>query len=271
MQGPIAQSVALTAYGNLFLQRPADPQCSSFQDTNSTFKFCEWIRFVVPSETKNVEQIYAGNPREWFEKLQNNKVEQLRIRNRPSRDARLPDRMSVAFVGGGGVWLIETRGQGRRDYWRGRWEIGDQRRRDRKIWRVLYIWVGESELGAEEPGQNLEIVKTEFKSVLERIAQFSRERKYDSFTTLFESALARLESQTPLLGTGYEDIAPRGFLPLAANQLLGAVQAAWVFGGMGSWNDLGLHKEPRYNELSEELYQLLNAAVVAAVNSFTST
>ena len=46
--------------------------------------------------------------------------------------------------------------------------------------------------------------------------------------------------------------------PLPAAQLLGAAQSAWVFGGMGSWNDLGFEGEDQalYDRLSEELYRL---------------
>ena len=58
-------------------------------------------------------------------------------------------------------------------------------------------------------------------------------------------------------------------LPFWATQLLGAAQAAWIFGAMGSWNDLGFEGDDQvlYERLSEDLYQLLNAAIVAAANA----
>ena len=59
-------------------------------------------------------------------------------------------------------------------------------------------------------------------------------------------------------------------MPLEAKQLLGAVLAAWVFGGMGSWNDLGLfdgNDQQEYTELSDELFVLLNQAISVAVNA----
>jgi hypothetical protein len=67
---------------------------------------------------------------------------------------------------------------------------------------------------------------------------------------------------------GFE-LAPDSSLPPSAAQLLSTVQAAWVFGGMGSWNDLGFDGEDQklYEHLSDELYQLLNAAIIAAVNA----
>lgn len=58
-------------------------------------------------------------------------------------------------------------------------------------------------------------------------------------------------------------------LPLEAIQLLSAAQSSWVFGGMGSWNDLGFEGEDQatYESLSEELYGTVNRAIVAATNA----
>lgn len=58
-------------------------------------------------------------------------------------------------------------------------------------------------------------------------------------------------------------------MPLEAKQLLAAAQAAWVFGGMGSWNDLGFdgNDQQEYNELSDKLFSLLNQAVSNATNA----
>ena len=58
-------------------------------------------------------------------------------------------------------------------------------------------------------------------------------------------------------------------MPLEARQLLGAVLAGWVFGGMGSWNDLGFDGEDQeeYTELSDELFTLLNQAIAVAIDS----
>jgi hypothetical protein len=44
---------------------------------------------------------------------------------------------------------------------------------------------------------------------------------------------------------------------------------AWVFGGMGSWNDQGFDGDDDriYRELSDHLYDLLNQGICAAANS----
>jgi hypothetical protein len=50
---------------------------------------------------------------------------------------------------------------------------------------------------------------------------------------------------------------------------LKAAQYAWVFGGMGSWNDGGVPKglEVEYERVSTQLYDALNEAIAKAVSS----
>ena len=177
--------------------------------------------------------------------------------------------MLAGFVGGGGNWFIETQGANRLDSWESRWQVGDRERPDKRIWRVNYLRIRSGVPPQRSPSDDLEQLKTEFRHVLEAIAEFSRSQNLTPFTQAFECSLARLESPAPLDGLHHADIAPPNFLPLTANQLLGAAETAWVFGAMGSWNDLGFQGEiqAQYEEVSEKLYRLLNRVIVAAANS----
>jgi hypothetical protein len=67
---------------------------------------------------------------------------------------------------------------------------------------------------------------------------------------------------------GY-DLAPSSFLPPYAEDLLAAAQWAWVFGGMGSWNDMSFEGDDstEYAQLTQELYAAVNEAVVVATNA----
>ncbi len=46
-------------------------------------------------------------------------------------------------------------------------------------------------------------------------------------------------------------------------------QKAWVFGGMGSWNDLWFEGEAQgeYDRVSDRLFQTVNEAIRAAANT----
>lgn len=273
MKGSIAQIVALTVHGNLILQNGLASGSDEFQRQNSTFRFCEFVNFIDgPAENlPHTEALYAADPQHWFERLKGEGVRGFRISYAPSVEPNVPDRRLAGFVGGGGKWAIETRKLSSWDFWIPRWQIGKRDRKDNRIWRVSYLRVpGRMTLPKEDP-DDLEQLKLELKQCLQQIAQFSRSQTLEGFAEAFESGVARLESPDPLADAYHTDIVPPGFLSLAANQLLSSAQAAWVFGGMGSWNDLGFEGETqaRYDHLSEELYRLLNGAIAAAANSST--
>lgn len=215
--------------------------------------------------------IWAANPHDWFEHLRKENVHTLRISHEPSGRTDIADRMLVGFVGCGGKWLIETRSAERAEYWEARWQIGNRERQDKKIWRVSYFRIHTGKPSEPAQSDDLTQLKVELHECLENIANFSRSHRLDWFTAAFDSGIARLQSNTPMEGLYHQDIAPPDFLCPSANQLLGSVDAAWVFGAMGSWNDQGFEGEnqTRYEELSERLFRLLNKAIVAAVNSGT--
>jgi hypothetical protein len=213
--------------------------------------------------------LYATDPHHWFECLRREGVHALRMNYGPSHGNKIADRMLVGFVGGGGKWLIETCGPKHSDSWEPRWLVGNKNSVDKKIWRVTYIRLATGKPSYQDESESLERLKDEMRENLREIAQFSRSQDLDWFTKAFESGLSRLESRTPFEGLYHTDIAPVDFLPLSAEQLLGSAEAAWVFGGMGSWNDQGFEgqTQERYEQLSESLYKLLNRVIVAATNS----
>ncbi len=272
MQTPIAQVVALI-HGNAFLTTKSS--LAEFYPANSTFKFCESVVFIDLRQNGNKweSESYAGDPITWLEALRNQGVRSLRMMYGPSAGTQVADRMLVGFVGGGGRWLIECGGRGTSDFWEARWQVGDRNRADRKIWRVTYSRIAKGQRSVPSEAEDLQSLLEEFEHNLRDIGDFARSQRLDNFARLFESARSRLQSNPPYLNQNHSDLAPVGLLPNLACRLLAASQDAWVFGGMGSWNDMGSFDsttQPRYEELSEKLYRLLNRVTVAAANSSAS-
>jgi hypothetical protein len=272
MQGSIAQIIALTTYGNAVLQGELEPSSIDLYAQNSSFKFCESVRFLDhPRGFLSTKQtVLALDVQRWFDVLRKTGARALRMSYGPSGGKEIADRMLVGFVGGGGKWLVESYAAEKSAYWESRWQLGDRDRVDKRIWRVDYERIA-SDKPPTNPGVvDMEELKKTMRLSLEEMANFSRSQNLDWFTKAFDGGIARLDAAAPLEGLYHADIAPPGFLPLSANQLLGSVQAAWVFGGMGSWDDHS-PDEPeanaRYHELSERFYQLLNRVIVAAANS----
>lgn len=81
MQGTIAQIVALTTHGNSILQGVPNSLSVEFQTVNSTFTFCEFVRFSEPAAGLliNQEVVYAPDPHNWFEHLKKERVSALRM------------------------------------------------------------------------------------------------------------------------------------------------------------------------------------------------
>jgi len=277
MQGTIAQILALTACGNAFLNSKRDFNRANFYPGNSTFQFCEFVRFVHLNRKNDSweETDYAADPLAWCDSLRKDGVRSLQMIYRSSNDERrpgrlgAPDRMLVGFVGGGGRWLIEAETPRGFDLWEAKWELGDNKRADQKIWRVTYGRIATGLSASQSRVFNLDDLRNRLIKNLTALGEFARTHNLSDFANAFDSGIQQLSAQDPRNNMYPKDLPPVGSLPLAAAQLLGASEAAWVFGGMGSWNDLTFQggDQTKYDELSEELYQLLNAAIVSAANA----
>jgi hypothetical protein len=272
MQGTIAQIIALTLEGNAALRGIAS---GGLEQTHSTMSFCEFVRFVDLTKTPTgwSERLVADEPSTWFQYLKDRGFISLRLTYGPSNDPNVDgngvtDRMLVGFVGGGGRWLIQASKPGTSDHWEARWTVGDQQRTDRRIWRVTYGRIARSH-PIEAAGQvDLRVIRERFHDVLVEIRAFAVKQDLAGFANCFAKGLDDLDSESPANGF-HKELLNASLLPVSAIQLLSAAQSSWVFGGMGSWNDLGFDGQDQetYERLSEELYIVINRAIVAATNS----
>lgn len=267
MQGSIAQMAALAIYGNEFLR---GRDIGSLWPTGSVFRFCNAVTFVSLSDQGRVteETSYAQDPLQWFAKLRGEGVLGLRLYV-AGNDERIRDRVSVAFVGGGGRWLLEAVKPAVSDAWEARWEVGDRQHPERRIWNVTYgrTLTNHSHIAPKQVGE--EHLSGELKQVLNEIAAFAERQELKGWLKYFQSGLDVLASENPLASVYHTDLAPQHALPLRSQQLLAVAQAAWVFGGMGSWNDLSFagRDQEIYDRLSDRLFRLLVQAVVEGANS----
>jgi hypothetical protein len=269
MNGPIAQFVALTCHANAFLGGQRIPQ---FFPTNSTCKFCDWIKFFNISKTllgKVHQTEVAASPSAWFEQLKLQGALGVRLFVAAQNNPGIPDRMSAAFVGGGGSWSMEVTDQkGKAAVWLSKWEVWNQDAPERRIWRVSYSRISETQ-SRPASSSDLTDAVARLRAALGEIYTFSQKHNCHGFTGCFAQAIETLDSQGSTLHGYHRDLAPEGCLPPLARCLLDACQTAWVFGGMGSWNDLGFDGADRvaYDRVSERLLAALNEAIYAGANS----
>jgi hypothetical protein len=269
MQGPVENALMIVCAGNAFLR---GDDVGGFWPDAQTFKFLELCEFRLPppsGEDADEYPLLAPDPMAWFASLRPwSRGLRLHCVPRPraaNQTTDTPDRMLVAFVGGGPRWLIEAVGDGRSEVWEGFHRIGDQKAADGRIWRCTHVKQGEINPDDVDP-PNLMIVIRLLREVLVEIEAYARAEKLDGFADCFARASHALKAEDVedypwsadvLRWTGFHKMQLRW---------LQAIKHAWVFGGMRSWNDIG-GKGEVYEELSERLYNTLNATTAALANS----
>ncbi len=266
MQYELLQLVCINVWGNAHIKGAVRLGNGEFYPTNSCFLYCREVLISTPSSFHPDGDRKDINPESWIIEMKRNGVSRLQVRLGSSDERLIEDRHAAAFCGGGGSRRIEAIGKGAVHAWSPRWTLSDRDDPEERIWKVAYLMTSTS---PRRSGPDPSSVKDALQSNLGEIEAFARGQKLFNFAYCFRSALEALESDDPIALSYSPDIVPPGFLGVEARRILVAAQKAWVFGGMGSWNDLGFEGEDqkRYDCLSRELYALCNLALMAAANS----
>jgi hypothetical protein len=265
MNGEIAQSLSLVAYANAFLQG----HDAVFDLNHPAAQFCKLIEFIeIPDgvDTLAGRIVLAENPQSWFELLRKQGVERVTLHNLSTGKGESLDRLSSAFAGGGGRWIIEVNKTDTSDLWEARWKTEGWESvaaGDCRIWEVYYILFASN---WNRLAYNLPTIDDAYiilKDALVEINEFAKDWASE-FSQCFQQAIECLSSDE-IIGEGL----PEG-LELKPQQMIRASYKGWLFGGMGSWNDIVFEEESirdRYDKVSDKLYNAICNALVVAVNS----
>ena len=159
----------------------------------------------------------------------------------------------------------------RSDRWFERWMVWNRDAPENRIWRVTYGKVSAAST-SRATADDLSTTTDQLAKSLREIRDFSQEHECDMFTQYFNEALDTLDSGGRNLHGYHQDLAPEGFLSPQANMILDACQRCWVFGAMGSWNDMVFEGEDQknYEDVSERAFQTIINAIVSATNTTLS-
>lgn len=266
MQTSIAQLLALTVYGNELLR---GRDTGDFWPTSPVFMYCKTVAFVLAERGQAGQIPYAPDPLAWLERLREDGVIGLRLHQAPQGDSDRNDRMTAGFAGGGRRWLLEAVKKTRSDVWESRWELGDSNAPDKRIWNVTYGRTTADYRHMDPAPVDIERFRGQLDAALAALTEFAEAYHLQPFAAAFRTARVALGSNDRLRPP-LDMPAVRRLSPVH-RQLLAAAQSAWVFGGMGSWNDMSFEgaTQKRYDRLSDDLFMLLNEAVaIAATSSF---
>ncbi len=197
----------------------------------------------------------------WVDRLAGDGVDRLWLAvTDPGPTARaggLTAPVSAAFVGGVPVGLLGT-GRAGNLLWQAQWSVGSRVADGARIVVANYVSqpvpTGPARVGVAEAVRELD-------EALSRAVEFADRQQLPTWARVFAAARQRPARNGGLFPPSWPDAdGPR---------LADTALAAWVFGGMGSWNDLGFADggaQREYERISTELFDAVMRACVAAVN-----
>lgn len=255
MNGELALSVVLVTYGNVYLAGGEDTAPPALIGTHPACTFVRAIEFV--DQEGNVR---ASDPAQWFALLRAAGARRLWLRPLPPT-GDLPAHVAEAFSGGVARG-IEVECEDRAELWVGAWRFGPGQR-----WSVRY---GAIPLSAPT---RLEVISLEriercLARDVEQARVFAERAALSHWSSIFAQALELLRHSSETIPSAY---LPETGFPPRARRLIEAADRAWVFGGMGSWNDLWFPQrdlQQEYEVITAALYDAVVRAIVGAANSF---
>lgn len=256
MNGELAQYFALATHTSAGLRDPRGADGHGM--SHNTFQYVgavsfdgtdgldEWVRRV---ETDAVDRVWLAVP----------SLDPEKRRDGPPASVR------AAFAGGMLGGLLAT-GTGESRLWQADWHVGDRDAPESRIWVVRY----QSRPVAIEP-QRPDVFDAArvLDGALERAAQFS-ERHELGWATLFARARHHWSGDADPTEADPDHLFPPTWPDPDSRRLAAMASTAWVFGGMGSWNDLGFvdqATQSEYEQISRDLYTAVLTACVAAANT----
>jgi hypothetical protein len=266
MNGELAQRIALVMWGNEIITRTVPAE---FLDSHATTNFVRSFLFDPVPRRWPAKPVMRQSVSGWFTDLLDAGTNRLELdalgQLLGGGSEPLDTHLSAAFVNSVPTPIIaQTR---KSTVWAATWQVQDgPRPSDSRIWNVHYSLVNHTSLAAlTHPSIADGTVR--LKAALTEIAHFATANKTGHWIQWFQDALTLLYDHEPVVPY-WPDLCPPG--DPARSRLLAASVKAFVFGGMGSWNDLGFETDAAqqsYLALTRQLYNAVMFAIDATTNA----
>jgi hypothetical protein len=230
-------------------------------EENKIFDNCEF-RFFIDNEAK-VDENYLSTRKDWFDFLKWNDCRQIYVGFFNSSESF----ETVGFANGGFPWIIVAEYKNKFEYWCPFWTLKKDEK-TKTLWVINFkpLKINSVFKPVYLINTSIEDQKQKLYNVLEETSRFANQHKYTKqFITTFKNAIERLE------GNDQIDFIPTN-IPYRSfekknRQLLAAATKAFVFGGSGSWNDVGLETQGDYQYITTSLYDTINNSIVVSINN----
>ena len=269
MDTQLAQLITLVGHGNSFLSGSARTSVDGLAQSSSTFQFVRRLKFTrYASELAPLGAETAGDPGRWLETLRLEGAARLWYVAFAWKRQDLPEHIALGFAGAV-PRAIQVDYPSGYELWYPFWTLGDRNDPRHRIWNVEYKGTPAGQSYAMTP--DLEALLPSLQKSLASAEQLAREVGdwASNWVLVFASASEMLTAADPQSLNSISMLPPDGY-SLPARRLLAAASYASVFGGMGSWNDLGVApaQQAEYDRVTQDLQEAVKLSLVAAANSF---
>jgi len=260
VDGQLAQLVALAAHGSAWLAGRTGHDSPQL-DGNSTFQYVRGVRFELAGKLLRSSTV-STDVADWLVGVRHRGITRLRLALLDGE--ALPDRGLIGFTG---MWILVGASKDRSsEVWQASWTVGDSDAPDHRIWDVDYR--GRRTSTVDLPRVNVAETMERLKAAVGQAETFAGHQGMDEWAAVFGAALLLGDAPDPV-PPYHPDMFPPTAFGRPERRLLAMATRSFVFGGMGSWNDLGFPSADataRYEEVSAELHSAVMEAFVAAVD-----
>ncbi|MHA1635266.1 MAG: hypothetical protein ACTSW8_06595 [Candidatus Thorarchaeota archaeon] len=264
MSQKLMQTVALVTYGNVFLRNQGREFDIDKLVNDNCYKF-DFMELPV-EEIAGATKILSSDAYKWFGYLKGQGAKKLKLFYKTSSHSDLPDHISTAFVGGGSQWIIEAQFETTSDLYLTEWYPTNEMGLDRQ--KIHCVRFSRDLIHLEDTSPSVDKSRERLSNMLQELAEFTGKFDYSKhWVDNFNNALTTLQEFEPSLS---DEFLPAGIYSKDAHRLIQGAFSSWVFGGMGSFNDLSFSgaDQELYESLSKNLYSILCNAIASGVNSY---
>ncbi len=265
VNGELAQCVYLASHGSTWLAGGATGLPSPDLGQESwAFQFVGSVEFQLT--VASGREYRASTAAAWLGQLRDRRVARIWLVIPDARPTTVGGisvgEHQLAGFANAGRWSLLAAGRQQPEIWRASWTVHDRQAADRRIWAVRYEGSSVDRVMPQRP--ELHAAATQLSWALVAARDFAVRQDLGGWAEQFERCLGLTEDDS----ADQARLLPPSYAP-AAHRLLATADQAWVFGGMGSWNDLGFADaavEQEYQQISRDLYGAVLAAILASTN-----
>lgn len=261
MDGQLAQLAAFVAHGNEWLAGDRSRPVSVAE--GSTFQYVNEVRFTLTTGRIVKRTHSARDPAAWLHGLDARGVTSLWLDPRTTGSGLFPAHIAAALANGTRSAIVAKGHTAER--WIATWNVGRPLAPDSRIWDVDYV--GSAHRGGLRGLLDIPSARERLVGATSEARDLAYQLGWSEWARSFDEALAVGDSAAPR-APFHDDALPESS-ELPRRQLFGLASGAYVFGGMGSWNDMlppDPSAEASYRRVTEELFAAVLQGVAAAVN-----